>query len=291
MPTNRLGRARFRAWLPALAGLAAVSGASVPAAAEPPERVVSMNVCTDQLAILVAGEGQLHSVSYLASDPNTSVLADRAKGLAVNHGLAEEVFLMQPDLVLAGTYTTRTTVALLRRLGIRVEEFAPDSSIADIRTNILRMGEVLERRERAAELVAELDRGVAELGEGGASHKTVATYYANSYTSGAGTLVDEIVKLSGLVNVADKLGLSGTARLPLEMLVLSKPDLVTGGSEDYGAPALAQENFVHPAYRAVAEQGRAVAVPSRYTICGAPFTLEAARLLRDAAGQATGGAR
>ena len=75
------------------------------------------------------------------------------------------------------------------------------------------------------------------------------------------------------------------------MLVLSKPDLVAGGGESYGAPALAQENFVHPAYRAVAEQGRAVAVPSRYTICGAPFTLEAARLLRDAAGQTTGDAR
>ncbi|MBB6468183.1 iron complex transport system substrate-binding protein [Aminobacter lissarensis] len=285
MPTNRLGYARFRAWLPALAGLAAVSGSSVPAAAQPPKRVVSMNVCTDQLAMLVAGERQLHSVSHLASDPNTSVLADRARGLAVNHGLAEEVFLMHPDLVLAGTYTTRTTVALLRRLGVRVEEFAPDSSIADIRTNILRMGEVLEQRERSAELVAELEHGLAELGKGGASHKTVATYYANSYTSGAGTLVDEIVKLSGLVNVADRLGLSGTARLPLEMLVLSKPDLVAGGGEDYGAPALAQENFVHPAYRAVAKQGRAVAVPSRYTICGAPFTLEAARLLRDAASQ------
>jgi len=242
-----------------------------------------MNVCTDQMAMLVAAEGQLHSVSYLASDPDTSVLADRARALVVNHGLAEEVFLMQPDLVLAGTYTTRTTVALLRRLGIRVEEFAPDSSVADIRANMLRMGEVLDRRERAAELVAELDRGVAELGEGGASHKTVATYYANSYTSGAGTLVDEIIRLAGLVNVADKLGLSGTARLPLEMLVLARPDLVAGSGEDYGAPALAQENFVHPAYRAVSAQGKSVVVPARYTICGAPFTLEAARLLRDAA--------
>ncbi|QOF74649.1 ABC transporter substrate-binding protein (plasmid) [Aminobacter sp. SR38] len=281
MPTNRLSCARFRAWLSALAGLAALS--SAPAAAGPPKRVVSMNVCTDQLAMLLAAEGQLHSVSYLASDPNTSVLADRTNGFAVNHGLAEEVFLMQPDLVLAGAYTTRTTVELLRRLGIRVEEFAPDSSIADIRANILRMGEVLERREEAAKLVAALDRGVAELGKESASGKTVATYYANSYTSGTGTLVDEIVKLSGLVNIADKLGLSGTARLPLEMLVLAKPDLVVGGGEDYGVPALAQENFVHPAYRAVSGQGRAVAVPSRYTICGAPFTLEAARLLRDAA--------
>jgi iron complex transport system substrate-binding protein len=268
------GRARSGALFAALAGLVSVLCWTASALAAPPRKVVSVNVCTDQLALLVADKGQLHSVSYLASDPNTSVLAGLAKGLTVNHGLAEEVFLMQPDLVLAGTYTTRTTVDLLRRLGIRVEEFAADNSIADIRSNILRMGEVLERRERAAGLVAELDRGVAELGKG-----------ANSYTSGAGTLVDEVVKLSGLVNVADKLGLGGTALLPLEMLVLAQPDLVAGGGEDYGAPALAQENFGHPAYQAVAAAGRAVAVPARYTICGTPFTLEAARLLRHASSQ------
>ncbi|WP_245417379.1 ABC transporter substrate-binding protein [Aminobacter sp. AP02] len=274
--------ARLRALLVALSGFASGLGLPV-AAAEQPRRVVSMNVCTDQLAMLVAAEGQLHSVSYLARDPNTSVLADRTHGLVLNHGLAEEIFLMRPDLVLAGTYTTRTTVELLRRLGIRVEEFAPDSSIADIRLNILRMGEVLGRNERAAALVAELDQGVAELAGAKASQRTVATYYANSYTSGSGTLVDEIVKLSGLVNVADTLGLRGTARLPLEMLVLASPDLIAASDENYDAPALAQANFVHPAFRAIAENGRSVALPSRYTICGAPFTLEAARLLRGAA--------
>lgn len=277
MPTDRF------LWALPLALTGAMLAAVRPAAAEPPKRVVSMNVCTDQLAMLVAGEGQLHSVSYLARDPETSVLAERAMDLVVNHGLAEEVFLMQPDIVLAGTYTTRSTVSLLRRLGMRVEEFTPDNSVADIRANIVRMGEVLERRERAAELVTELDRGAAELAVRPASGKTVATYYANSYTSGAGTLVDDIVRLSGLVNVADSLGLSGTARLPLEMLVLAEPDLIAGGGESYDAPALAQENFVHPAYRAIARQGSAVPVPARYTICGAPFTLEAVRLLRDAA--------
>lgn len=285
MPTSNPARSRIQALCMALAclGAAFASQAGPAFAAEQPRRVVSMNVCTDQLAMLIAGDGQLHSVSYLASDPNTSVLADRAKGLAVNHGLAEEVFLMQPDLVLAGTYTTRTTVALLRRLGIRVEEFEPESSIDGIRRNILRMGDLLDRRQRASELVAELDRDLAELAGRPATQRTVAAYYANSYTSGAGTLVDEIIKLSGLINIADKLGLSGTAQLPLELLVLNRPDLVAGGDERYEAPALAQENFVHPAFLAVTAGNRAVAIPSRYTICGAPFTLEAARLLGDAA--------
>lgn len=253
-----------------------------------PKRVVSMNACTDQMAMLIAAEGQLHSVSYLAIDPNTSVLAAQAGHYAVNHGLAEEVFLMRPDLVLAGTYSTRATVALLRRLDIAVEEFEPENSFADVRTNLIRMGEVLERREKAAEVVAELDRRLAELEATPHPDVSVATYYANSYTSGSGTLVDAVVSASGLKNVAAALGLSGTARLPLELLILAAPDILVDGGVRYDAPALAMENFAHPAYRALSDATTSIAVPAPYTICGGPFTAEAARLLQERAAQRDG---
>lgn len=68
--------------------------------------------------------------------------------------------------------------------------------------------------------------------------KTVALYYANSYTSGRGTLVDEAVRLAGLDNLADKAGVSGSAPLSLEKLVLEKPDILVRSSRER-APALA----------------------------------------------------
>lgn len=266
-----LARAAIAAW--------AMTGS---AAAEAPKRVVSMNVCTDQLAMLVAAEGQLHSVSHLAGDPGSSALAQDAGRYVVNHGLAEEVFLMQPDLVLAGSYTTRATVSLLRRLGIRVEEFAPESSFDDVRANLARLGRILDREQRASELVAGLDQALAALETGKRPDIRVAAYYANSYTSGAGTLVDAVVKASGLTNVAEELGLAGTARLPLELLILARPDLLVDGETRYATPALAEEPFLHPAYRALAAESRVVAVPPALTICGTPFTAEAARILQDA---------
>lgn len=252
-------------------------------ATEAPKRVVSLNVCTDQLAMLIAGEGQLHSVSNLAADPNSSVLAEQAKDYVINHGLAEEVFLMHPDLVLAGTYTTRTTVGLLRRLGVRVEEFTPESSIGDIRANMARMGEMLGRQERAGELIAEFDQGLADLAANPPPRRSVALYEPNGYTSGAGTLVDAIVAAAGLENIADRFGLVGTVQLPLELLVLAAPDLLVGGWDGHGAPALAEQIFMHPAYRALLGSADGVTVPAPYTICGAPFTLEAARRLQAAA--------
>ncbi len=252
-------------------------------AGEAPRRVVSMNVCTDQMAMLVADNGQLHSVSYLATDGATSALAAEAKSYVVNHGLAEEIFLMKPDLVIAGTYTTRTTVDLLKRLGFAVEEFAPEASIAEVRTNLQRMGRVLGRQQRADELLAAMDAEIARLQVTKVPEVELALYYANGFTSGSGTLVADILGIAGLENLADRLGIAGTGQLPLEALVLARPDLIAIDANGERGPALAKQNFSHPAFRAVAAQHRAVQLDSRYTICGGPFTLIAASILQQAA--------
>lgn len=250
----------------------------------PARRVVSMNVCTDQLAMLIAGEGQLHSVSYLAREAGASALATEAGRYAVNHGLAEEIFLMEPDLVLAGTYTTRATVGMLRRLGFRVEEFAPEGSFDDVRANIVRIGTLLGREARAAELVAILEGGLAEAAAD-ASGKTVATYSANSYTSGDGSLSNAVIEAAGLENLGKKLGIAGAGFLPLESLVLADPDLVAVDGPENGASALAVDTFAHPAFRRFASAKGVVEVPASTWICGGPFNLEAIRLLRTAAGE------
>jgi len=111
--------------------------------AEPPRRVVSVNLCTDQLALLLAAPGQLVSVSRLAHDPTMAALAEAAQRIPANGGKAEEIYLLRPDLVLAGTYTTRQSLDMLRRLGIRVEAFPPEQSLEDIRRHIRSMGAML----------------------------------------------------------------------------------------------------------------------------------------------------
>ncbi len=283
---HRRLRAIFMRWRVNLPMAFALCLSVAPAVAQEPapRRVVSMNLCTDQLAMLIAGEGQLHSVSVLASDPHSSAMVGQAGAFVANHALAEEIFLMEPDLVLAGTYSSRATVTLLRRLGFRVEEFAPPRSFADARDHIARIGELLHRQQRAAELIAMTDAGLARLAAGPRSGRTIALYEPNSYTAGSGTLANEVFRAAGLVNIAEKLGISGSARLPLEQLVMAKPDLIGRAGSDYGAPALAQENLVHPAFRALARQ-EFVDLPVAKMICGAPFTLDAAFMLQDAAGK------
>ena len=250
-------------------------------AADGPKRVVSINVCTDQLAILLAREGQLQSVSYLSQDPELSVMAAKARQLPANHAQAEEVFLMKPDLVLAGTFCSRATVGLLRRLGVRVEVFAPARSFSDIEDHLRRMGELLGRQAEASREIDKMKAALAAIQQP-VRRKTVALYYANSYTSGRGTLVDQAVRLAGLDNLADQAGVSGSAPLSLEKLVLEKPDILVRSSRER-APALAFENFEHPALRALERQARAVTIADNLTVCGGPFSVEAVAELAEAA--------
>lgn len=253
---------------------------SAPAGAAPPGRVVSINVCTDQLAMLIAGEGQLASVSHFAADPGSSALSEMARAYHLNHGRAEEIFLLEPDLVLAGTYTARTTVAMLRRLGFRVEEFAPETSLADVRANILRMGALLVQEERAETLAAAFDKGLAEIAQAEAAGKSIATYSANGYSVGAGSLADAIISAAGLENVGARLGISGAGRLPLEMMILAQPDLIALDARP-AAPARADEILAHPALASAS--GRRIEMPASRWICGGPFNLDAVRILIQAA--------
>lgn len=256
------------------AGLLAACLCATAAQAGPPRRVVSINVCTDQLALLLAAPGQLLSVSRLASDPRTSALADLAAAMPANSGQAEEVFLLHPDLVLAGTFSARPTVDLLRRLGIPVVELPPARSFDDIRAGIAQIGAALGRDAQAAELTARFDAGLSAIPPAATPAPRAALYYANGYTTGRGTLAQSILEAAGLRNLAAEAGIFGGAVLPLESLVLADPDIVVTGTPYPGA-SRSEEVLTHPALRALMEHRLSASVADPDWLCGTPAVLDA----------------
>jgi len=267
-------RTRIAALVLGLAVLAAPAPAPADGA---PRRVVSMNLCTDQLAMLLARPGQLAAVSRIARDPVASAMWREAQAHPIHSGEAEAIHRLEPDLVRAGTHDPPATLDLLRRLGVRVEVFPIETGFADIRANVTRMGRLLGAGDRAAELIAAMDAALA----GGAAgpRQRAALYYSSGYTSGAGTLADDIVTAAGLANIAAEAGRRGLTRLPLEELVVTAPDLLITG-QDYPSPALAEGILQHPAARALAA-GRAQ-VADNLWVCGTPLAARAVTALRDA---------
>jgi len=286
----RAGAARPRRWLPgaaALLALALLAGDATaepsprPAAAQPdtaPQRIVSLNLCTDQLLMQLVEPGRIRAVSYLARDPRSSALFEEARNLPATSGVAEEVIALKPDLVLAGTFSTRATVAILRQLGYRVVEFEPEYGFAGIIANIRAMAAAVGERARGEAMVRRIEAELARLPAPPASRPIFANYAANGYTSGNGALVTEIANLAGFETLGQRLGLAGTQPVNLEQMLTERPDLIDIG-EDYGAPALATELFRHPALRRLLREQTSIELDPRHTACGSPLTLHAVRAL------------
>jgi iron complex transport system substrate-binding protein len=233
-----------------------------------------MNLCTDQLAMLLAAPGQLASVSYIARDRRASAMADAAMAYPVNHGRAEEIYLLKPDLVIAGAHSTRATTEMLQRLGLRVEVFQPANSLQDVRERIRRMGEILERQEQAASLLSAFDAQIADLQPVGGPLPRAALYAANSYTSGPKTLAGQILEAAGLSNIAAELGYERSGKLPLEVLAMAQPDLLVGTSP-YPRASRSEENLAHPVVRHLRAQSASGQMQYADWVCGTPHVLRA----------------
>ncbi|MFN3260442.1 MAG: ABC transporter substrate-binding protein [Pikeienuella sp.] len=262
---------RARAALLALLALAA------PAAAEP-ERVVSVNLCTDQLAMLLAAPGQLVSVSHIAHDPLSSAMLEEAQAFPANYGRAEEVWLLRPDLVLAGAFTPETTVSMLRRMGVRVERFPLVTRLADVPGAIRAVGAALGREAEAEREAEAFEARLAGLkGRRAGADPRAALWRANGWSLGPETLAGDILATAGLANVAAELGLAAGGRIPLESLAMASPDLVLSGARYPGASE-GEAITSHPALR----HFRRGAVEDRDWVCGAPAALRAVSAMIEA---------
>ncbi len=250
------------------------------AQADVPARVVSMNLCTDQLAMMLADEGQLISVSHIALDPLASPMVEEAAKYPVNHGQAEQIFAMQPDLVLAGIYSDPYTVGLLRRLGVDVVQFPLERDFDGIRANILKMGDALGRAVQAQAMVAQFDSDLALLQGDTDTAPSALLHYANNYTSGDKSLAHEILVAAGLTNATVDAGITIAGSVPLEQLVLLMPDLVVSG-QVYPGASRAEDVLHHPALRALRARKDGAALTDAEWVCGTPLVLRAVARLVD----------
>jgi iron complex transport system substrate-binding protein len=253
------------------------------AAAERRPTVASINVCADQHVLALADPEQILTVSWLAADPEESLLASEAQRHTLNYSTAEELLKFKPDVVLAGTYTSPFTRTMLRRLGHRVVELEPEASVADIERNVRLVAALVGQVARGEQLVATLREQVRAI-EANRPRRNLAAVIVRpgGFTVGAESLANELLTLAGFTNVAAERGLDRWGSLSMEALVRSAPELIVFTGYRSTQPSLANAVLEHPALRRLGAE-RTVTVPSALWSCGLPRSLESAALLQRAA--------
>ncbi len=248
-------------------------------AEESPQRIVSLNVCVDQLVLLLADREQIAALSYAAANPQQSALAELAEGFPLVYGRAEEVLPLAPDLVLSGAYTARAGVAILRQLGYRVVDVPDAQTLDNIRGAIRQVAGAVGHPARGEALIADFDARLAAAAPTDARRPRVAFLSLGLYTNGPGTLVDAILNAAGLENAAVGWGIDFIGPVALETLVQDPPEAFVMGLDSGTDPSLSAEVLDHPAIRALAATRPRIAVAGRNWVCGAPVVAEVVQTL------------
>jgi len=250
-----------------LGATAALQAAQSPSPTAP-QRIVSLNLCVDQLLMTLVPPERIASITWLSRTEGDPSLLPLARRIAVNHGGAEEVLAAHPDLVIAGLFTTGTTRRLLRQAGVPLLEIEPTSDWEGIRRTTRQIAAAVHAGERGEPLLTAMDKELAQLPARVAARPVRAIGWGGSADDvpGRDTLFNTILESAGATNLGARA--NGTQSFDVEQVLRVRPQVLLRGAA-YGAhPALRNHIAEHPALRAL--DYRSVSYPEAVYGCAVP---------------------
>ena len=243
-----------------------------------PHRIVSTFLCTDEYVFRLVPRAHIAALSFLAADthPVVSTIRDKVNGIRLTRGSAEEVMSLDPDLVVMYRGTNPRLKTQLLEAHIPFVEVAWANSLADVRAVTRDLGASLGAQERAAKLIAQMDKTLAAA-SAIAPRPPVRTliYEPNGYANSGG-VTDDILHVAGLADIASQMGQTRVGTIPVETVVATPPELLILNAQHEGAPSRGDLILHHPALRALPHSTMLAGAALTPLLCPGPWSADAA---------------
>lgn len=268
-------RERFSLALVSVLATVAIATIAPAHAAELP-RIASINACTDQLLLALADPDQILGLGPYSRDATRSWSAAAAHRYPRLSGEAEDVLVLKPDVVVAGSFTKRATRELLKEQGEKVETFDVAHSLDEVKRQIRKMGEVTQHPDRAETYIARIDAALARTRQFVAKRRyRVLSISRRGWVSGSRSLMSSLLAETGLINAAGELGLKFGGFASLEAIVKLQPDFIVVSNDSEFAEDEGRAFLLHPALEHFYPPSKRLVVPERLTVCGGPIVADA----------------
>lgn len=262
-------------WLAFLAAAMALLPCA-PAFAATLPRLVSMNVCTDQLVLKLADPEQILGLSRFSRDGWQGPAATDISRYPLLSGGAEDVLLIRPDIVVASAFDKRSTRELLKAKGLRLAELAVPRTLDEARQQIREVGEITGHPDRALREIERLDAALARArGAVAERHFRVLPLSRRGWVAGSDSFVGSLLGEAGLRSAAGDLGFAFGGFASLEAIVNLRPDfIVVSQAGDYARDD-GQAFLLHPALERFYPMDKRIVIPERMTECGGVMLADA----------------
>ena len=247
------------------------------AAASPPQHIMSLKICTDELLLDLVAPSRIASVTFLSREKAGLKYWPQAASIPVNHGNAEEILALHPDLILTDPFMAPALRPLLARTGAKVIEVPPAENFEQIRSVTRMVAKAVGEEARGEALIAQMDADLRTL----AAHRlkrilTVADWGGGGFVPGTGGLFDVMLTAAGARNVER----GSFGYYDVESLIAANPDALVYGDTYSGTASLRADQDMHPALLN-RYAGRRITYSALYG-CGVPQSAVIARQLQDA---------
>lgn len=197
-----------------------------------PVRIVSLSVTTDEILADMTDLNKIVGMSYLADDAAVCNTYEKARQVQtkLRGENIEQIVALRPDLVIVTTFHSPELVGYLRSLGINVYVYPTLATIPDIERAIAGLGAAVGESAAAAELIAGMERELAEIAARLATvpPKNIralhmdsdVAYYAKHIS------LNDIYARAGIKNVTNELNSDLTRFLSKEEIVALDPELI-----------------------------------------------------------------
>jgi iron complex transport system substrate-binding protein len=251
----------------------ALPGSAAPAANLP--RLVSMNVCTDQLLLALADPEQILGLSRFSRDGWQSQAGDLSRYPVLSGG-AEDVLLIRPDIVVASAFDKRSTRELLKAKGLRLAELAVPRTLDEARQQIREAGDITGHPDRTAVEIARLDAALARARRAVSERQyRVLPLSRRGWVAGSDSFVGSLLAETGLRSAAGDLGFSFGGFASLEAIVNLRPDFIVVSQAGDTAKDDGQAFLLHPALERFYPPEKRIVIPERMTECGGVLLADA----------------
>src|SRR4051812_13842037 len=248
---------------------------ALPASAAAAPRIISMNICTDQLLLALADPAQIMGLSRFSRNARQWAGPDACKYPILSGG-AEDILVAKPDVVAASDFDKRSTREILKAHGQNLVEFPIPRTLADVREQIRQMGDLTGHPERAAAEVARLDAAIAGAKQAAAGkHFRMLPLTRRGWVPGRDSFVGAILAEAGLASAAGDLGVDFGGFASLEQIVQLKPDFLVVSDAGERAEDDGRAFLLHPALERFYPREKRIVIPERMTECGGVLLADA----------------
>lgn len=239
-----------------------------------PQRILTLSLGFDVMTMGLVPSERFAAVHVNASDPGISCIVEESRNIKTKLYLYpfETILKLEPDLIIASTWTKPEMIQGYRDLGYSVIVCKGPDNVEEVKQTIALLAEAVNEQEAGKRIINEMNRQLQEIEAtlSKRSDKIPVGMLVSQMTSygGKGCMFDELCTKARVCNGIAKMGLFNGQYVPKELVVACDPDFFMVSAPRIQSSAASrkfkEEYFADPALTGLHGLNNITFIPDRY---------------------------